>query len=121
MQEEMIYHKRKESQIVTDILRYLRAQESFGSILWFTRLNSGVFKTDKFFVRGCRAGTPDILIVLNDSVGTVLWVEVKAQGGVIQENQKRFKISFANRLAHKHIFAYCTDDVREALDKYGNT
>lgn len=119
--------KRNESSIVTAILNYLQVQENLGKIAFCDRMNSGkVFVSAPYsptnasrwgfrgrMVRLHRAGTPDIMILLK--TGGVLWLEVKAETGRQELEQKQFE-NMVNKLPMHHYFIVRNlDDVARIL------
>lgn len=108
--------KRNESSIVTAILKYLQCLENSGKIVYCDRLNSGrvVFKRGNKFqsVRLCRAGTPDIMVLLKTGV---LWLEIKDDKGKQEIEQKQFENMVTKLPNHYYHIARAVDDVMKIL------
>jgi hypothetical protein len=106
--------KTPESQVLRSILDYLAARH----ILAF-RMNTGAIKLEKRFVRFGAPGMADILAfpVWHDCgkarMGSVLWIEVKAEKGT----QSAFQLSFQTQVeaaGHVYILARSIEDVEAA-------
>ena len=109
--------KRKETDIVYAILKYLQVLENLGKIAHCDRVNSGMFKVGKRMIRGARPGTADIIAYLN--TGIVMHFEVKTDTG----KQSKAQIMFMEkiRLIDNHFYRVVrsTDDVTFALKQMG--
>ena len=97
----------------------LKALEQMG---WMAmRLNSGVAKKGKYFIKLCPAGTPDIIAFKAGE--PVWWVETKKpkdQGGHTNREQVVTQSQFRERalaLGHRHTQATCLDDVLRDLQE----
>jgi len=115
--------KRTESTIVTSILKYLQIHENLGNILWCDRLNSGKFKMEGRFIRGHRAGTPDIFVILKYSsdpaVPAILWVEAKTGKGRQSREQASFQRMILESKNQVYIMAKSVADVERYLKMIG--
>lgn len=106
----------KESDIQRAILDYLAAER-----IWHMRLNTGAMqgahKGKRWFVRFGKPGMADILATpLCDFDGKdvphVLWIEVKAKGGVLSTDQKMFRKEVnGGDVGHSYLVARSVDDV----------
>lgn len=105
--------KRSESSIVTACCNYLQVLMNNKKIAWFSRLQSGAigfgYGKNRRFVRLCKAGTPDIMVILDN--GFVWWFECKTDVG----KQSKEQIEFFEMVCHWHRHAYqivrSTDDL----------
>lgn len=81
------------------------------------RLNSGVAKKGKYFIKLCPAGTPDIIAFKHGE--PTLWVETKAERDLKRKGETAQKQGeFRERVLamnHRHVRATCLDDVLAAL------
>ena len=82
------------------------------------RLNSGLIKSGKRFIRLCPAGTADLVLFLPER--TPVWIETKSLKGKTNPEQLQAQGAFrerVERLAHTYVRATCLDDVLEVLRK----
>jgi len=115
----MIGKKRTEAQLVTAIKRYLQVLENAGDIEWHDRLNSGFVTTGKnrgFF--GCRKGTPDIYIILNNG-SAVVWVEAKSEKGLLSKDQEDWRMRVSNWVGHTYLIVRDLDSLIHQLKFMG--
>ena len=108
---------RTESTLVTEILKYLQCLENLGQITWVDRLNSGRFTVGNRMIRGCRAGTPDIYVILN--TGEILWIEAKTDKGKQTAPQKEFQKMIGEIDNHFYVIVRSSDDVVNCISQYG--
>lgn len=116
------YRKRNESSLVTSILGWLQCLENTGAIAHFERLNSGVFSGfsrsgRNVFMRGCRAGVSDLLIILKS--GECVWAEAKVEKGKWEDSQQSFFKKVMNIPNHYYFIVQDTDDLARALKTVG--
>lgn len=110
-----VYKKRNESSLITACLWYLEHLMTDGQIKYCTRLNSGTFATwsrrkdgsmSVRRIRGCREGTPDIMVILNN--GSVFWIECKMLNHHLSEVQEEFRKMIMPH-PEKHNYLVATD------------
>ena len=80
------------------------------------RLNSGLIKSGKRFIRLCPAGTADLVLFLPERLP--IWIETKAAKGKTNREQLEAQGAFRERvtaLSHTYIRATCLDDVLNEL------
>lgn len=113
-----------EKQLQTQIINYLKYKG------WYVqRLNSGKYfigtGRNKRFIRGCDAGTPDLVCfkkykhkvgnaVLNIPLPALWFIEVKAQNGKVSELQDR-KMRELEDYGARCLVAYSLDDVERVV------
>ena len=91
-----------EAEIQKTIVDFLKAKD----YLVF-RMNSGYIRKN---VKLSPPGTPDLLVIMGDGKRKVLWIEVKTEIGVCNENQNKM-IYKLRSMGQKVIIARCIDDV----------
>jgi len=71
----------KESEILRKVLNKLETLQMAKVIIWFSRLNSGKACVGKSWIQFCKAGTPDIISIIDciDKI-VVLFIECKRTG-----------------------------------------
>jgi hypothetical protein len=119
-----IYKKRSESTLVSHAMRYLAAQENVGTVLWYSRLQSGAVKVVKgykgkrfeHYMSLCRKGTPDIMVIL--PLGEVLWLELKTKTGSVRPEQEEFRDMVAPLEGHYHLIMRDLDELDEFLKQW---
>lgn len=121
--------KRRESGLVTSCLGYLQNHVNLGHIWRVERLNSGSVRigggrcpfckkvSQGRNVRLCSAGTPDIMVILNN--GLMVWIECKTEKGELSTEQIEFQQAVNIWENHIHITATSVDCVRKELKKLG--
>jgi len=108
---------RSEKHIKKACLDYLRTLENQGLITWVDRLNSGKFYIRRIarkgrLINGCRAGTPDSYVILND--GRMLWIEYKAKDGKITQYQHDFA-RMVTGVGHLYLVIRSLDELMERM------
>ena len=94
-----------EAEIQKSIVDFLKAK---GYLVF--RMNSGYIRKN---VKLSPPGTPDLLVIMRD--GKVLWIEVKTETGVCNENQNKMIVKLRS-MGQKIIIARCIDDVYYILE-----
>lgn len=118
-----VYKKRSESTLVAQVMRLLAFYENVGTVIWFSRLQSGAVKVVKgwknkrheHYMQLCRKGTPDVMAVLHD--GEVLWLELKTKTGTIRPEQEEFRRTFANVDGHLSLIVRGADELEKILNE----
>ena len=84
------------------------------------RLNSGLIKSGKRFIRLCPAGTADLVLFPPNRLP--IWIETKSLKGRTNPEQLQAQGAFrerVERLSHIYIRATCLDDVLNELKLEG--
>jgi len=84
--------KTSESSVLRGVIQKLNFMQLTKEVVWYTRLNSGNFKVGiDGWVRGCAAGTPDIVVCIRHDLGArLLFLEVKGSRGKLRYEQQKF-------------------------------
>ena len=112
---------RRESDLLRACLQYLQCLENNKTIRYVDRLNSGsIFIPNQGRkggrrIRLCRAGTPDIMVVLND--GGMVWVECKSDTGTQEDTQGEFERMISQVPGHYYLIIRTSDMLEEFIQK----
>jgi len=107
----------RESEVLKKIKMQLRL--FCPSVIWCDRLQSGVAQKGPYYVRLCKAGTPDLYAIIRDKdyFGFLLFIEVKTIKGRQTPEQKEFQHMIYG-LKHVHyIVAHSVQEVKDYIDK----
>lgn len=108
-----------EDQIQRACAQWLDVQMGFGR-LRYTAIPLGEYRAKATAARlkglGCRAGAPDLVIALGN--GTVLWAEVKAEGGRLSPEQKGWR-DWLTGHGHPHAVIRSLDDLIDFVAEHG--
>jgi len=118
----------RESEISKSVADFLQLMLNSKRIVWHDRLNSGSvcvrkkyrkpeggFKIYDRFMHLCKVGTPDRYALLPD--GSMLWIEVKRPGGIVEPDQMKFKEMIDQIPGHHYIVAKYVNDIREWFEE----
>lgn len=84
---------RLEKDIIKQIHKRLAIYSLTGECEWYTRLQSGKVKLNKYFIKMCDPGTPDYLALVRGRNNNILalFIEAKSDNGKLRASQEEFK------------------------------
>lgn len=82
----------KENDIKSSVIRYLKSSNACGTVVWFSRLNSGKVQTQYgSWMQLCESGTPDFVVLTKHNVVVFLETKSPKESSIKFEQNEFFK------------------------------